>query len=578
MSLLSLRKYIVYIILINLLLLSNISFAQQLTKGQKPDPLFAKYCLKFNNYFDGLHEFKALLKEHPDNDYYRWGIGYCILHLNMDKAASIPYFIKVLSKANANPEYWYDLGEAYMYTNQLDKAEDCFNKYIQKYHNDEHNVPATRMLEMIDNARELMKTPIKVSFTNLGKSINTEYPEFNPLINANEKYLVYSMQNPSNNGKYRHEDGYYAADIYYSNFKFGRWRNRRKFSSIVNSKNIEVGQSMSSNASKLIVYKEDIHKRNKSFYIYTKRGRYFGYPKEILIDGIDLSKANSICLSPDNKYLVFSIINKNSNHKNLDLFYSKYSPEGFWMKPILMDSLLNSDFDESYPYFSPDKHHFYFASKGHNSMGGYDIFVCDFMPDSFRFSSPRNIGYPVNTTMDDKQITFNNSGRYAYKSCLRADGFGDLDIYRIIFKEKPALLSYIHGFILNQDSMIFTKEIERINQHIDTLNFPINREYKHILLKEKDSAKAVTYLAKNKIAYEKMDVNISVINMKDKKSAGKFIVKEKTARFAVILPPGEYKLIFSRKGYQDLYYQKLKVEDYDLRNRDIEMNIILRKK
>lgn len=558
--------------------ISNISFSQTLTKGQKPDPLFAKYCLKFENYYDGLHEFKELLKEKPDNDYYRWGVGYCQLHLNKDKAASIPFFLKVLSSEDANPEYYYDLGEAYLVTNQLDKAKENFELYIQKFHNDQHPIPAERMLEMIENAKVLMQNPINVNFTNLGEKINTKYPEFNPLINSNEKLLVYSMQSPYNYGKYRHEDGYYAADLYYSNFKFGKWKKKRKFSSLINSKNVEIGQSMTSNAAKLIVYSEDIEKHTKHFYIYTKRGRHFGYPNEILIDGYNLAKAKNICYSPNYKYLVFSAPNKNGVRTNLDLYYSKRSPEGYWMTPVLMDSTINTDYDDSYPYFSPDNKHFYFASKGHNSIGGYDIFECEFEPDSFRISAPKNLGYPVNTTMDDKQITFNKSGRYAYKACLRDDGFGDLDIYRIVFEDKPPLLSYIHGFVYNQDSINFREVVNAVNQHIDTLNFPVNREYKHILLKEKDSIKAVKYLHKNTIPYEKLDVHISVVDDKTNKEVGKFIVKEKTGRFAIILPPGEYKLVFSRNDYNDRYYAKFVIDDYDFRNRDIELQVLLNHK
>lgn len=560
------------------MLISNASYSQMLTKGHKPDPLFAKYCLKYENYYDGLHEFKALLKEKPNNDYYRWGVGYCILHLNKNKSEAIPYFLEVLSKDNADLKYYYDLGEAYMLTCQFDKAIDAFNRYILNINEDKHDITARRMLEMIENAKKAIENPINVEFVNLGTRINTEYPDFNPLINSTEKYLVYTKQTPTNIGRYRHEDGYYAGDIYYSNFKFGKWKNNKRFSSIINTKNIEIGQTMSSNAASLIVFKEDIEKHTRNYLIYKKRGRYYGFPQEIKIDGFDIANAHFITISPNNKYIVFSAINKDVDKHNLDLYFSKLSPDGFWMIPQLLDSNLNTIYDESYPYFSPDMRRFYFASKGHNSMGGYDIFECSVNLDSLTFGVPKNIGYPVNTTMNDKMITFNNSGRYAYKACLRDEGLGDLDIYRIIFKDRKPLLSYIHGYIFNQDSVKFTNVIQAMNQHIDTLNFPVNREYKRILLKERDSIKAVEYLAKNKIPYEKLDVKITALDSKSNKEVGKFIVKEKTASYAIILPPGEYKLIFSRKNFQDKYYTKFVVEDFDLRNRDIEMQVLLKQK
>lgn len=559
-------------------MVSGMSFSQTLTKGQKPDHLFAKYCLKYHNYFDGLHEFKALLKLKPDNDYYRWGIGYCHLHLNKDKAAAIPYFVQVLSRKGANQEIWYDLAEAYLVTSQFDKAEEALRKFIAAEVDDKHQITAERMLEMIANARIATKNPVNVEISNLGAIINTEYPEFNPYVNSNEKFIVFSAQHPANSGKYRHEDGYFASDVYYSYFKFGRWRKKKRFSSMINSTNIEHNGYLSSNAAYLYIYKEDLRGKIINHYIYNKRGRSFGYPKEVLIDGVDMSKVLTLMFSPDRKWIILAAPTEESGREDIDLFYSKYNIEGYWMKPIAFDSTINTIYDDSYPYFSPDKKKFYFASKGHNSMGGYDLFQCDLEMDSLYLSSPKNLGYPINTTMDDKTISFNLSGRYAYISSLREGGLGDLDIYRIVLKDKQPNYSYVHGGVYNQDSTDFVSVIASMNAHIDTLNFPINREYKRIILKEKDSLKAKQYLADNKIPYEKLSVKISAVDIISNKVAGKFIVQESTGKFVIILPPGEYRLMFSRNGFNDRYVSKLKIEDYDLRNRDIELHVLLRQK
>ena len=564
-------------ILLILLAISNVLISQTLTRGQKPDPLFAKYCLKFHNYYDGLQEFKALLRENPENDFYRWGVGYCHLHLNVDKSESIPFFLKVLSGDKADQEIWYDLGEAYMVTYQFDKAKDAFINFIKSGVNDEHAISAVRMLEMISNAEIVMKNPVNVSIENVGEYINTPDPEFSPYINAGEKYMVFSSQNVSNSGRYRHEDGYYASDVYNSNFKFGKWRKKKGFSSMINSMNIEQNGYMSSNAAKLYVYKEDLLGKNINHYVYTKRGRSYGYPEEIFIQGVDMAKVNSLVISSDNQWIVFSALNESKDRSDLDLYYSKYNPEGYWAEPSAFDSTINTIYDESFPYFTPRNSSFIFASKGHNSMGGYDLFQCDLEIDSLVVGKPKNIGYPVNTPMDDKTISFNLSGRYAYISTLREEGIGDLDIYRVIFKDVSPIYSYIHGSIYDQDSIVFTKTVMAMNQHIDTLNFPINHEYKRLLLKEKDSVKAMTYLKNNKIAYEKLDVKISVIDIKNNKKAGEFIVQERSARFAIILPPGEYRLVFSRHGFQDFTIDNLIIEDFDLRNQDLEFNILLQK-
>jgi len=249
------------------------------------------------------------------------------------------------------------------------------------------------------------------------------------------------------------------------------------------------------------------------------------------------------------------------------------------MPPIAFDSTVNTKYDDAHPYIEPQSNHLFFASKGHNSIGGYDIFKCDlsFEDDTINVSNTQNIGYPVNTTMDNTTISFNQSGRYAYITALRPDGFGDLDIYRVVFEDKQPLYSYIHGNIFDKDSIDILTYLKKVNNHIDTLNFPINHEFKRILKKTKDSVKAYQYLSKNNIPYEKLDMNIIAYEEKTNKKVGSFIVQEKTGRYVVVLPPGDYKLVFSRKDFEDRI-EHIKIEDFDVRNQDINMQIVMRQR
>ncbi len=571
------KSYFITITTIIILLISSeISHAQMYRNELKPDKKFANYCLKFNNYHDGLKEFNALLKLKPDNDYYRWGIGYCHLHLNIDKSSAIPFFKTVLSKENADQAVWYDLGDAYFQTENLDEAEKAFNNYIKSEINDKHEISALRKLEMISNARKSIKNPINVTITNLGKGINSTYPDILPYINSTEKFMIFSRQAKANSGRYRNEDGYYAGDLYYSNFKFGRWRRIKRFSSIINTQAVELNGYLSKNASFLYVNRKSLFGNEVNHLIYNKRGRSFGHPKEVIIPEIDMKEVKTIAISNDNKWLIYSAPTTAEHRKDLDLFFCKKLATGEWSEARAFDSTINTIYNEAHPYFTPNKNKIVFASKGHNSIGGYDLFTSDIQIDTMLHTSNiSNLGYPVNTTMDDITISFNDNFRYAYISSLREGGIGNLDIYRVVFEDQQPLFTVIHGGVFDQDSIDFRETVKEINEHIDTLNFPINKEYKRILLKKKDSIAANKYLADNKIPYEKLAINIKAINKKDNKIIGHFIVKEKSATYAVILPPGDYKLIFSRKDFDDRIIDNIKVEDYDLRNRNLVKHILL---
>lgn len=84
-----------------------------------------------------------------------------------------------------------------------------------------------------------------------------------------------------------------------------------------------------------------------------------------------------------------------------DLYINKLLPNGTLGNSISAGYEINSTLDENYPYISKDGNTLYFSSKGHNSMGGYDIFKCTRRDSLSAWSKPENMGYPINSTYDD---------------------------------------------------------------------------------------------------------------------------------------------------------------------------------
>lgn len=71
-----------------------------------------------------------------------------------------------------------------------------------------------------------------------------------------------------------------------------------------------------------------------------------------------------------------------------------------WSAPEPLAPPVNSACDEISPYISPrDGHTLYFASNGHETVGGYDLFKSE-MKDGV-FSTPENLGIPINTPYDE---------------------------------------------------------------------------------------------------------------------------------------------------------------------------------
>jgi hypothetical protein len=72
-----------------------------------------------------------------------------------------------------------------------------------------------------------------------------------------------------------------------------------------------------------------------------------------------------------------------------------------WGIPEMLDNVINTPYDEEYPYFDSHNSTLYFSSKGHSSMGGYDIFKSVYNWNSKSWSTPENLGFPINSPFDD---------------------------------------------------------------------------------------------------------------------------------------------------------------------------------
>lgn len=115
---------------------------------------------------------------------------------------------------------------------------------------------------------------------------------------------------------------------------------------------------------------------------------------------------------------------------NLDLFQSfKSKQTGKWSNPKVFASSINSEFNEDSPYLTPDEKTLYFASDGHQTMGGYDIFKTTFDSTTLRWSEPVSVGFPINSPDDEIHFKLNPDQQSGYFTSNRLNTFGDYDIF-----------------------------------------------------------------------------------------------------------------------------------------------------
>ncbi len=563
-------------IILLLMFSTLITYSQTAKKPVKGDPEKAMEFYRTGNFYAAIPELEKLVKGDPNNLTYRALLGYAYLNTNIDKTKAIEHFEIVIKDAKADIYSFYDLGRAYMLAYRFDEALKCFQTFQSKNKEKEKDliVSNARMIEMCNYAKEAYKKRVNVTIENLGDNINTEFPDYNPFIDEYETTLFFSSKRKGNVGNYADVDGLLTSDVFFSNVSSDSWQKPKRLSSAVNTYLIEECVGLSADGNDLLIY---IYNENgmDDIFISSKKGKT--YQKAEFLTFNTKYEETSGTISPDKKYIIFaSKMPGGSGGK--DLYISKKLPNDTWSEAKSLGTTINTPYDEDYPSFSPDGKTIYFSSQGHNSMGGFDLFKTTWEPPTLKFSEPVNLGYPINTPDDNKTISFSKSGRYAYIADLRPGGKGNLDIYKVIFKDVAAPYIVYAGHIFNKDSVdIFEAQnlaIEKLKARITTLENDVEKEKANIenykakidaLAQDTSSnvpQKRISYersitnsqnkienLTTNEIPATKnelketekdMKVKIKLLNISNKQVISTFIPLKTTGEFAVIAQPGNY--------------------------------------
>jgi len=165
-------------------------------------------------------------------------------------------------------------------------------------------------------------------------------------------------------------------------------------------------------------------------------GKLLMKPAEFKTKTDKKKKDNSVIFLCDtNKIIYFS--SYGDNQDNRDIYKSVKQPDGKWSKPERLNSFVNTEFDEDYPFLLPSGKTMYFCSKGHNSMGGYDIFRTDIDTTTGDWGEPVNLDFAINTPFDDILFVTDTNQSYARFSSNRTNADGLITVYKVRVDQRP---------------------------------------------------------------------------------------------------------------------------------------------
>jgi hypothetical protein len=152
----------------------------------------------------------------------------------------------------------------------------------------------------------------------------------------------------------------------------------------------------------------------------------------------------SACFSNDTNEIYF-ISNRPGGYGGKDIYRLRKLPNGRWAMPFNLGPNINTAYDEDSPYLHPDNVTLYYSSKGHNTMGEYDVFKSVLDPETNVFTKAENLGYPINDVGNDIFFVLSVDGQRGYYSSLKEETFGSNDIYTIDTRFGDNDLKVKHG-------------------------------------------------------------------------------------------------------------------------------------
>lgn len=480
-----------------------------------------------------IAEYKKAYEFNPKSADLNYKMGLC--YFNFDKYKMKDYFMAAYQlKPTVAPDVLYYIGLSHHIEGEWNKAIDYYNQFATSVGNapdmQKLKTNAFKKVQECKNGMELEDKKARVWIDNVGGEVNSKYPDYAPVISADEAIMVFTARRPDNEDMAPDGGGYFE-DLYISTRENGVWsksKNMGKPLNVQGQHDATIG--ISPDGHQLFVYNDK--KGNGDIYISTKEDGSWSKPEQLGKNiNTDYHEPDA-SLSFDGKRLYFTS-NKPGGFGQHDIYYSDWDEEKErWGPAVNIGDVLNTPYEERSVFIHPDGETMYFASTGHNTMGGYDLFYSKLVDG--KWTTPVNLGPPLNTPDNDVQLVVAGNGRYGYMSSYREGGYGEKDIYLITFlgPEKPPMLT-------NEDNLIAS------------IAKPVKEKIKEPeLIVEGSNMAILTGIITDAETKKPIKAQVVLVDNEKNKVIAEFNSDSETGKYLVSLPGGSnYGIAVKKDGY-----------------------------
>lgn len=398
----------------------------------------AQYLIEERKYDKAIDIYRRMIREIPDNSYAKYKIGVLYLKTDDQKEKAVEYLEeasqdialdfdeKSLREIRTPVDVLLYLGEAYQIQNRIDEAIVVYNNLKDLIRPENELYPiANHRLETCENAKIALQNPLRVSKQNLGEPVNDDEPNVSAVFSGDGNTVIYTSYTRN------------YIDNYYSVKENGEWSTPKRISEKLSTKYYLKTSSLSYDGTQLYLVTDDPEEND--IFVCIREGNSWTEADKLdkTINGRKSNETHA-CISKDGNTLYFTS-DREGGFGGMDIYKSTLDEKGRWNDPENLGPSVNTPFDEATPFLTLDDKYLFFSSKGHSSIGGFDVFYIDLDTKSTAI----NLGYPANTTGDDLFFVPDNSLTSGYISMYDSTSIGKRDIYYVSILPKIYLAGNI---------------------------------------------------------------------------------------------------------------------------------------
>jgi len=362
---------------------------------------------------------------------------------------SFAYYQKVISlNKDYDPLSHYRLGEFYIQSYDTIKAKAEYEYYLSKLTLPKDSTAvnqAQKALAQVAFVTWALQNPVAFDPVDMGDNINISNHNYFPSLSADEQTLIFT----SRIKEYDTE----KEQLYISKKQGSLWKKAQPMPYPFNQ-NYNIGAFCLSPDGTEAYY--TVCNREGGFgscdiYYSKRKGNTWSEPKNLGSNVNSSAWDSQPSIASDNRTLFFASTRKGGYGRS-DIYYSYKKDDGTWTKAKNLGSVINTQGDEMFPFIHPSNTTLYFSSDGHVGMGGRDIFFSRITEG--KFSTPTNLGYPINTAEDQTSFVVTPQADKALISSTtditNQDWKDRIYIFDLYKQAQPNPITYMKGKVFDK--------------------------------------------------------------------------------------------------------------------------------